>query len=189
MALRLLADPIPTTTERSGSLNPLEALWDTWGARIQRLVQRTLGPDQGTEDLVHEAFVRLLQKVGTLRDSARIEGFVVAITLNVVRLELRRRKRWRAVAPTDRADPSISGSAEDAVAVKRLFVLLDQLEPDQRLAFTLRYIEQLELTEVAEAMGLSLATAKRRLAEAKAFLEEKANGDAQLHLFVKDPHV
>ena len=38
---------------------------------------------------------------------------------------------------------------------------------DNRIAFTLRYMHEMDLTEVAAATGVSLATVKRRLARAK----------------------
>jgi len=53
-------------------------------------------------------------------------------------------------------------------AVSRLYGILDRLGSEERLAFVLRFIEGMELTEVAAALGLSLATTKRRLVRARA---------------------
>jgi RNA polymerase sigma-70 factor (ECF subfamily) len=41
---------------------------------------------------------------------------------------------------------------------------LDRLGTDDRTVFALRFLEGLELTEVSEALGVSLATTKRRVA-------------------------
>ena len=43
---------------------------------------------------------------------------------------------------------------------------------DDRIAWTLRYVERHRLESVAEHVGCSLATAKRLIARAQAFLEE-----------------
>lgn len=158
---------------REGRPEAPTALWQRFGQRIHRLVLRTLGSDDAVEDLVQEAFTRVLERVTSLRQEDALEGFVVAITLNTVRLELRRRRRRRFFAfllPSEApraADPSLPHE------VKQLFAELETLTVEQRLAFTLRHLEQLELTEVAQAMGVSLATAKRRLAEAKAALDAR----------------
>ena len=165
---------------REGRGDAPTALWLRFGQRIHRLVLRTLGPDDAVEDLVQESFTRVLERVTSLRDDRALEGFVVAITLNTVRLELRRRRRRRFFAfllPTE--EPTMDDSSIQ-LDVKQLFAELDTLTVDQRLAFTLRHLEQLELTEVAEAMGVSLATAKRRIAEAKAELDERFSEPALL---------
>ena len=54
--------------------------------------------------------------------------------------------------------------------------------PDERseirIAWTLRRVEGLELSEVASLAGCSLATAKRRIAEAEAIIRKHVDIDA-----------
>lgn len=45
--------------------------------------------------------------------------------------------------------------------------VLDRMPDEERLALTLRRLVEMELTEVAAAMDVSLATVKRRLQEAE----------------------
>ena len=49
-------------------------------------------------------------------------------------------------------------------ALTRFYKILDRVNTTDRTAFVLRFMEGLELAEVATALGLSLATTKRRLA-------------------------
>jgi RNA polymerase sigma-70 factor, ECF subfamily len=158
---------------REGERGAATALWHRFGQRIHRLVLRTLGPDDAVEDLVQESFTRVLQRITSIRQEAALEGFVVAITLNTVRLELRRRRRHRFFSFLLPSEEPVAEDTSVQLDVKRLFAALDFLTVDQRLAFTLRHLEQLELTEVAVAMGVSLATAKRRVGQAKDALEER----------------
>jgi RNA polymerase sigma-70 factor (ECF subfamily) len=51
-------------------------------------------------------------------------------------------------------------------AVRRLYAILDKVDSKTRLLFVLRYVEALELTEIAESLDVSLATAKRHLSRA-----------------------
>jgi len=55
----------------------------------------------------------------------------------------------------------------------RVQILLQRLDEEERTAFLLR-CEGLALEEIAEQMDLSLATVKRRLAEARRHIEELA---------------
>jgi len=158
---------------REGHRDAPTALWHRFGQRIHRLVLRTIGPDVAVEELAQEAFTRLLERIPTIRHDAALEGFVVAVTLNTVRLELRRRRRRRFFSALFTSDEPVADDPSVRLEVKQLFEELGTLTVEQRLAFTLRHLEQLELTEVAQAMGVSLATAKRRLAEARAALDER----------------
>ena len=54
-------------------------------------------------------------------------------------------------------------NAEAREALTRFFKILDRLNAVDRTAFTLRFVEELELRDVAAALDLSLATTKRRL--------------------------
>jgi RNA polymerase sigma-70 factor (ECF subfamily) len=64
--------------------------------------------------------------------------------------------------------PEAGYSADPAgrEAVRRLYAVLDQVGDRARVLFVLRFVEQLELVEMSEALGCSLATVKRRLAKA-----------------------
>jgi RNA polymerase sigma-70 factor (ECF subfamily) len=56
---------------------------------------------------------------------------------------------------------------EVSEALRCTYELLGKLPADERLAFALRHIDGQELTTVAAACGVSLATIKRRLARAQ----------------------
>jgi RNA polymerase sigma-70 factor (ECF subfamily) len=57
---------------------------------------------------------------------------------------------------------------EASEALRTTYRLLSSLNIDEQIAFTLRFIEGMELREVAGACGVSLATTKRRLVRAEA---------------------
>ena len=71
------------------------------------------------------------------------------------------------------------GSAEEREAVEATYAVLESLPSEQRLPFSLRYIQGMELKEVASACGVSLATIKRRISKAeRRFVARAANDPA-----------
>ena len=58
-------------------------------------------------------------------------------------------------------------SPERRALLARVYQVLDKIAVEQRLAWTLRYVEGEKLERVAEQCGCSLATAKRRIASAQ----------------------
>ena len=76
-----------------------------------------------------------------------------------------------AVGPADDVvvgeDVAVGTDDESREVLRHTYALLDLLPADQRIAFTLRFFEGMELTEIAGACGVSLATVKRKLARAE----------------------
>lgn len=64
--------------------------------------------------------------------------------------------------------------------VCRVYELLNAMATQERLAFSLRRIEGMTLPEGAEAMGVSLATFKRRLKKADQAFQRLAAKDPLL---------
>lgn len=79
-------------------------------------------------------------------------------------------------------DTLISASAPQDVQVelRAIYALVETLPPTTRLALLLRRVEGLSLEEVAAMLGVSLATAKRRIAEAERQLESMTALNARL---------
>jgi RNA polymerase sigma-70 factor (ECF subfamily) len=135
---------------------------------VFRMLRRTLGPDHDIDDLAQEVFLCVFEKVGGLREPKALKAFVISITSLTMRHELRRRwvRRWvKLSGNSDAAELETVKTDTDArEALVRFYKILDRVNPSDRAAFVLRFIEGLELTEVAAALKLSLATTKRRLA-------------------------
>ena len=136
-------------------------------------MSRSLG-GQDVDDHVQEVFLSLFQVLPDLRDPSALRSFIIGITLHVVGTELRRRRGryWlQLTASGDLPEPSVQPDAEPPrEAVARLSAILDTFAPETYRVIALRYVEGKELTEVAEAIDVSLATAKRHLARASARL-------------------
>jgi RNA polymerase sigma-70 factor (ECF subfamily) len=161
-------------------------LWDRFASLVRAVLRRTLGPsaDAELDDLVQEVFIRVYGSLGNLRDVGALRGFVVGVAVNVASKQLRRWAvgRWLRLTETG-ALPDATAPAEDLdarAAVARFYRLLDRLGREDRLIFTLRMVQGLELTEVADAVGVSLATTKRRLARTTAKLHAAAARDPML---------
>jgi RNA polymerase sigma-70 factor (ECF subfamily) len=164
------------------------AIWERFAPMVQRILYRGVGPGHDVDDLVQEAFLRLFRKLPSLRDGDALKSFVVAVTTRVLQTELRGRwlKRWLGLSDDgrvpDAAAPGVDLDAREALG--RFYRLLDGLGPKQRAAFTLRYIEGLELTEVAAGVGVSLATIKRWLPRVTKRIYKQAERDPLLKAYL-----
>ncbi len=157
------------------------AAWQRFAPMVHRMLKRAFGPEHEIDDLVQEVFLTLFKRVHTLREPQALRAFLISITAHTIRYELRRKAalRWlRFGEPLDAQARDADLDSREAVA--RLYRILDRLGIDDRTAFVLRFMEGLELIEVSQALGVSLATAKRRLARAWRRVTVGAQRDAAL---------
>ncbi len=162
------------------------SLLDRYGAMVERLLRRVLGQDPDLEDLVQDAFASILASVGQVRDGAAVKGWIASVAVHTAHRAIRRRKLTRWLAVFHPAEEAVTIPAhEPRAALHRVYELLDRLPVEERVAFTLRYIEEMSLEEVAEASGVSLATVKRKLSRAEARFLAAARADATLRTWLE----
>jgi RNA polymerase sigma-70 factor (ECF subfamily) len=165
------------------------ALWTRFAPMVHRMLRRTLGPGTDVEDVVQDVFLCVFQKVSGLREPRALRAFVISVTALTARYELRRRwvGRWvRLGRDPDRPEVRVFNPDPEArEALVRFYKILDRVKPADRTAFVLRFIEGLELAEVAAAMHTSLATAKRRIARVWARVSLLVERDPSLAHYLK----
>jgi len=154
---------------RRGEPDAGTRLFDRHGKYIERLLHRILGPDEELEDALHDVFAKALTTHAQLRDPSALRAWLSRIAAGTARdlIRHRTRRRWLVFRDPHQVPEVEDRSRQEASALlRRTYQVLDRMKPDERLAFTLRRIEEMTLPEVAAACGVSLATAKRRIRKA-----------------------
>lgn len=168
---------------RSGDPGAPAALYDRYAKLLQRVLIRVLGPDLELEDILHEVFARALADVASIEDASRLQGWLTSVTVFTARgvIRYRRRRRWlRFFAPEELPERSCVDPHGPREALARTYALLERLPADERIAFSLRFVDEMELVDVAEACDVSLATIKRRLSRARKRFDTLAERDPVL---------
>lgn len=157
---------------RAGDPHAREVLVERYLPLVQRLVAGAMGVESDLVDVVQDVFVAVLEGVHKLKDPSALQSWIASLAVFTARGRIRRKRRWRwimFVPPESLPDIPVRQSDGDTrMAVRATYRALDTLPTDERLAFTMRFIAEMELTEVAAACRVSLATIKRRLARAEA---------------------
>jgi RNA polymerase sigma-70 factor (ECF subfamily) len=122
------------------------------------------------EEVAHDAFVRLLEHWGKVRDYADPEAWLrtVAVRLLVSR-HRRRQVAARGLAVLGRravTAPPAAGPGHDVELAEALV----GLPVDQRAVLVLHHLHDLSVTEVAELLHVPTGTVKSRLSRARAAL-------------------
>jgi len=174
---------------RGDTASVAAAIYDLFSADVNRLVWRVLGADAEHDDVVHHVFIQLVTGIAKVREPEAMRVWMASVCIKTVRTEIRRRRLRRLFAVTDANRRPIAAPAEDHEArdlLERTYAVLDALPADERIAFVLRYIEELPLADVAGACDCSLATIKRRLAKAEARFTRLAAREPALAARIKE---
>ena len=153
------------------------ALYDRYRRLVRRILLRLLGSHHDLNDLIQETFVAVIRTIGRVTGPEALRPWITSVAVFTARDELRRRRRKRFLVFLADDVPEIeapSAPPEAKEALRATYRILSALPADQRIAFALRFIEGMELTEVATACRVSLATIKRRVARAKSTFEAQA---------------
>lgn len=156
--------------------------------RVHRVLYRVLGSNREMEDLAQEAFEQIFASLGRYRGDASLATWVDRITTRVAYRWLRRRERppLRLEAVEE---PRATDDPERALfmreAARRLYGILDRLEPKYRIAYALHVIDGRPLREVASLMDATLVATKTRVWRARRKVEARARHDAWLAELVR----
>jgi RNA polymerase sigma-70 factor (ECF subfamily) len=156
------------------SLDP-DQVFRRYAAYVAATAHRLLGHDEEVDDTVQEVFVVAVRSIHKLRDPEAVRGWLACIAVRVVRRRLRWRRAKRMVGIESGSRPDLvdqSASPEHRTLLLQVFRTLDRLPANDRIAWSLRYLQGERLEDVARQCGCSLATAKRRIAAASRVMEE-----------------
>jgi RNA polymerase sigma-70 factor (ECF subfamily) len=165
-------------------------IWRKYRTLVRSRMGRSIG-EQDIEDHVQDVFVGLFENLCSLRNPDALRAFIMGITMRVAGSELRRRhyRRWLLLSETgELPEPRWFGDdGTDAREIlHRLVGFIERLGPDAGHIFEMRFVEDRDVAEIAEALGVSLATMKRRLARASSRFLAMARRDPVLTGFLRE---
>jgi RNA polymerase sigma-70 factor (ECF subfamily) len=162
-------------------------LWARCSPAVGRLLGKALGPGIDVDDLTQEVFARVFVRLPSLRDPSALRPFVLSVAANVLKWELRRRWVGRKVRlsisgklPDVRA---ASADTEARQALRRCYRIFDSFRPQERMAFVLRFLEEMTIEEVAATLDTSVSSAKRWVNRAARKMAVRIARDRDLRLF------
>ena len=178
-SLLALADGRLVPLALAGDALAQEALYRKHVSFAIHLATRIEGSARDVEDVVHDAFIKALTRLADLADPQAFRSWLGSIVVHAVRSRLRRARLMSMLGLSRGADPieidsvaSSEASPHVRAQLAQIYALLRTLPTDERIAWTLRYVEGNELDIVARLTACSLATVKRRISRAQKFLQE-----------------
>ncbi|HJS26740.1 MAG TPA: SigE family RNA polymerase sigma factor [Actinomycetota bacterium] len=137
----------------------LDELYRAHAPEALRLAFLLTGERALAEDLVQDAFVKVLGRFHDLRNRDAFWWYLRRTIVNLAYSQFRRRRVERAWFERQRPN-DVAPSADDLGERDRLQRALMALRPEQRAAIVLRYYEDLSEADTAQALGVAAGTVK-----------------------------
>ena len=149
--------------------------------KVLRFVAFSLGDRDAAESITHDCFLKAHATRAQFRGDCSVSTWLMRIAFNLVRDHTKSLKFrfWKTVAASavDVEDfghyvPSRASSPEAQLLarekVQMIQVALKKLSSRQRSVFVMRFVEEMDLGEIAEATGMPVPTVKTHLYRAVA---------------------
>jgi RNA polymerase sigma-70 factor (sigma-E family) len=126
-----------------------------------RLAYLMTGDRARAEDLVHDAFVKIIGRFGDIRDPDAFGTYLKRTVINLANSFFRRRRLERAHLEAEgRGLKPETVDEGDPIQREALWRALGGLPPRQRAAIVLRFYEDLSEQQTAHVLGVALGTVK-----------------------------
>ena len=170
----------------TGDESAFTALVKKYQKSVHALAWRKVGDFHIAEELTQDTFLKVYQKLGTLKNPNQFAGWLYVTADRVCIAWYRKQKpQMESLETTSEAeiDATSYHHYEDkqrenaAVEYRRGFIknLLEQLPESERTVVTLHYLGEMTCKAIGEFLGVSANTVKSRLQRARNRLKEQEN--------------
>jgi RNA polymerase sigma-70 factor (ECF subfamily) len=162
--------------------------------RVFRVLYSLVRDRDTADTLTQECFLRAYRRRHTFRGEASVGTWLVRIAINLARDHSRNRRLafWRKLFvsnPGERAKPRPLEIADPTPSpervllareqLKSVWTAVEQLPPQQRTTFALRFVADMTLAEVADVMNLEVGTVKAQLFRAVSAVRKGVQGQKE----------
>jgi RNA polymerase sigma-70 factor (ECF subfamily) len=173
---------------RSTPLDDLDSVVAMYQPRVFRFLLATLRDRDAAETLTQETFLRAWTARASFREDCSVATWLIRIALNLARDHTRtgRFRFWKNISASaiDVAEvaavvPSGEGTAESQLIaqqqVAQIWQTVAGLSERQRTVFLLRFLEEMDIPEIAAVTNLPLGTVKSHLYRALNIVRTRHN--------------
>jgi RNA polymerase sigma-70 factor, ECF subfamily len=142
------------------------------------LALRMLSDRHKAEDLAQDVFLQLHRSLASIESDAHLAFWLRKVTINRAIDRLRREPKYEVVALQESPVLISEARDEDLLLQRLLRELVGRLAAAPRAVVLLRYQEDLDPTEIARTLGMSINTVKSHLKRSLATLREQIGDTA-----------
>ena len=167
-----------------GDDSAFSALVKKYRKPVHALAWRKIGDFHTAEEITQDTFLKVYQRLSTLKEPQSFAGWLYVITTNQCKAWLRKKRTWTQslenTSSTELENRAYSGyiieeNERTAKETQREVVkkILAKLQESERTVITLYYLGEMTYEEISEFLGVSEAAVRNRLYRARRRLKKE----------------
>ncbi len=149
-----------------------QLLFDQYSPTMNGTLKRYLKRTEDREDVLVEAFYKVLTNIDQFKGNGSFEGWIRRIVINEALMFLRKKHNFNMTVEIDDIDVPWRSKVQAELEAQDILDLLEQLPTGYRTIFNLYVLEGYKHREIAELLGISINTSKSQLILAKKRMQE-----------------
>jgi RNA polymerase sigma-70 factor, ECF subfamily len=143
-------------------------------ASVFSVALRMLGDREQARDLAQEVFLQLYRKLSSIESARHLKFWLRKVAANLSIDRLRQQPKVEFTVLDESFELPDTGNDEDALLPQQLLQFVYELPNGPRAVMLLKYQEDLDPTEIAAALEMSINTVKSHLRRSLLTLRERA---------------
>jgi RNA polymerase sigma-70 factor (ECF subfamily) len=174
---------------KNDDIHALGELYDLLSKKVYNRCLFILKDQMAAEDATHDIFLKGFQRVKTLTDASKIEGWLNTMAYNHC-MDILRKKQKLKVSVINEESTEIDSEllfdlekySEDEAIQLKLKELISELKEVDRLVLLLFYWEGKTVREISDDLGLSQSAVKMKLVRVRDSLKVNLNNSSVKHM-------
>jgi RNA polymerase sigma-70 factor (ECF subfamily) len=174
-----------------------EQVWEDFHAPLQQFIRRHVSDGSTAEDILQDVFLKIHQRIETLKDVQKLESWLYQITRHAIIDSYRSKEPPRASLDASEVLELAEDLPDDDVVsdlLPAVRAMVKSLPEQDRQALILTAYQGLSQKEYGERLGLSFSGAKSRVQRARGKLKQMLlecchfELDRRRHIIDYQPH-
>ena len=151
---------------QQGDREAFALLYTATREQLRAVCLRYVTDEAVADDLLHDAFLLIISRIGELKDTSRVSAWMSTVTRNVALLYLRQQKGH---VPLDEAS-QVAAAPPPPITLDEVMAFVDALPDGYRRVFRLSVLEGMSHQQIAALLHIEPHSSSSQLFRAKALL-------------------
>lgn len=152
---------------QQGDRKAFDLLYTATRSQLRDICLRYVQNEDVANDLLHDTFLLIFNKIGDLKDTTRTEAWMNMVARRVALLYLRQRKK---LVPLEEAAGIPISPPSDTLSLSEIYAAIDSLQEGYRYVFRLSVFEGMTHQEIADILHIEPHSSSSQLFRAKQML-------------------
>jgi len=151
------------------------ALYERFSSKMLSVCMRYTGGRAKAEDVLHDGFIVVFEKIGSYNRVGSFEGWMRRIFVNTALMSLRKADVMKFSDEITGAEREYSteSSALSTISSKELMALIASMPAGFRVVFNMYAIEGFSHQEIAKELNISEGSSRSQLSRARIWLQSR----------------